>query len=163
MKVLSSESYRAVKNIRIILKDSGVVDVFAEYPAKDVAFSLLALSRLQHFKSSANNLPKASGSGRSSHADLDTDTVTEVDNSVTSLLSSSDNDDNMEEQLIHDLVHYAVFANASYGWMLGLLPDRFHWTKFAALSRKTGIQRHNIIAANWTAKTFLPVGEWYYS
>jgi len=154
--VLSSESYRAVKNIQSILKDSGVVDIFSQYPTKDIAFSVLALSRLQRIQNSADNSPKATADKRNSHEDLDTTTVAEAYNSATSLINSDNIDDIVDKKLIHDLAYYAIFANAAYSWTLGLLPGRFHWGKFAALSRKTGVLRHNIIAANWKAETYLP-------
>ena len=73
---------------------------------------------------------------------------------------NSDNVDNIvDKKIIHDLAYYAIFANAAYSWTLGLLPGQFHWGKFAALSRKTGVLRHNIIAANWKAETCLPVSK----
>jgi hypothetical protein len=49
-RLLSAESAKAVKTVRTIITsfdDHGVENVFKQYPAKDVIFSILALGKLQ--------------------------------------------------------------------------------------------------------------------
>ena len=152
---MSKESQNAVKTIRRILRDfpdHGVVDVFATYPTKDVVASILALSRLQRASAHVQHLNQVTE--RSSNFDF-----------VSELLLSGDykaqeegqNDLSNEVELLSDLAHYAVFANAAYGWKMGILSGRVHLGDLETLLRKTGIDDRHVISTNWKSKTHLPV------
>ena len=160
-KLLSEETNLAVKNIRSIMTnfpDFGVVDIFAKYPTKDVVASILALSRLQRVNPSflkAFNNEHSDKSGKSRTGYSDTTSIDKSGGSTNTL--SRDSDEEVEEELLCNLAHYATFANAAYGWKIGLLSGKLHLSNLAALTRKTGIHRHNVIATNWSAKTHLPV------
>lgn len=79
------------------VSDHGIVDVFASYPARDVAASILAFSRLQHV--SQHNLNE-------SKINPIRDSVIETQRFLK-----------QERALIDDLAHYAVFAGVAYGML----------------------------------------------
>ena len=65
-----------------------------------------------------------------------------------------------EKELLSDLAHYAVFANAIYGWKLGFaLSGILHLGDMKALIKKTGVRKEDIVATRWHSRTYLPVSE----
>ena len=65
-----------------------------------------------------------------------------------------------EKELLSDLAHYAVFANAAYGWKLGFaLSGILHLGDMKALIKKTGVRKEDIVATRWHSRTYLPVSE----
>jgi len=131
-RLLSVESATAVKTVRKILTqfgDHGVVDVFKEYPPRDVVSSILALSRLQ----------KASQYYAEEHQ----------------MIAKEFND----PELLEKLARYAVFAKAAYGWKMDLaMRGRLHLGGDSqALLKETGINEEDLIVASWKARTHRPV------
>jgi len=60
-------------------------------------------------------------------------------------------------ELLGDLAHYAVFANAAYGWKGGLaLSGRLHLGDMNTLIARTGINEEDIVSAQWRSKTHRP-------
>jgi Lipase (class 3) len=139
-KVLSQESIDAVKIIRSILSDvhteHGVVDVFGKYKTYDVLASILALSRLQSVVIAQEQSLRKDwieiASGDSQSRDL--------------------SDANAD--LLQELAHYSVYAQAAYGWPMDLaLRRRLHWGgNCQALVRITGIAQNDIVKAEWKAR-----------
>ena len=129
---MSEESSRAIKNIQSIIKrfpDHGVIDLFQLYDAKDIVLSAVALSRLQ----------------------LASIKVTYIDRNDDTIVP------HLDQETLHDLVHYAVFANAAYGWKGGLaLSGRLHMGDLKTLLARTGIKEDQVIAANWRSRTHRP-------
>jgi len=120
------------------VSDHGIVDVFATYPARDVAASILAFSRLQHV----------------SQFQIDDENPRSILETQRFL--------RQERELIDELAHYAVFAGVAYGWKLHLLlKQQLHIGDAEALSQRTGIDPRNIVAQNWIAQTHLPVSAKY--
>jgi len=146
-KLLSEETSRAVKKVRNIIKnfpDIGIVDIFNLYPTKDVVNSILALSRLQNLKRVEDEISERKY---------------DFSNPSKEASSSDINKNNVsmnEPELLCDLAHYAVFANAAYGWKMGLFSRRPRIGNLAALTSKTGIGRRDVIAAKWGSKTHRP-------
>lgn len=131
-RLLSMESATAVKTVRTILTqfgDHGVVDVFKEYPTRDVVASILALSRLQ----------KASQYYAEEHQ-----------------LIAKEFDD---PELLEKLARYAVFAKAAYGYKMELMMrGRLHLGgDFQALLKETGLSEDDVIVTQWKARTHRPV------
>jgi len=179
-KLLSNESAIAVKTIRDIIKnfpEHGVVDVFKEYPTKDVVMAILALSRLQRavYVSPTTTTPsnRATEEDGTSGTDILKRVLGRINNSndnnsgtpYSSILGNdghagdgdgSDDALKNDHELLADLAHYSVFAHAAYGWKIGLLSGRLHIGDLATLLRKTGIQKHDVINTNWKSKTHLP-------
>jgi Lipase (class 3) len=60
----------------------------------------------------------------------------------------------VDEHLVNDLVHYAVYAQAAYGWPMDLaLRWRLHLGgNNQALIRLTGIDRSDVVKAEWSAQ-----------
>jgi len=117
------------------VSDHGIIDVFATYPARDVAASILAFSRLQQYKMDNSNV-----------------------NSSNCQMIETQQFLKQEQALIDDLAHYAVFAGVAYGWKLHLLlKQQLHLGDTEALTQRTGIDERNIITQNWIARTHLPV------
>jgi hypothetical protein len=67
-----------------------------------------------------------------------------------------DNDEN--KALLRDLAHYALYANAVYGWKMELaMHFRLHMGgNVQALLRLTGVKRDDIILTKWESKTHQP-------
>ena len=141
-KLLSEETSNAVKTIREILRkfpDHGVVDIFKLYSTRDLLLSFLALSRLQRMNKFLE--------------EQDVIQTNERDKSN----SNSDYHSLLDLNLIKDLAHYAVFANAAYGWKMRLLMSgKLHIGNLKLLTDSTGIEEENIIHTNWRSKTHLP-------
>lgn len=131
-RILSSESFKAIKTVRRIFRkfdEYGVVDVFKKYPSRSVIASVMALARLQSVASYYEN--------------------------KIGMLGDDVSDD---EELLDRLAHYALFANAAYGWTMDLaLRGKLHMGDLQALLKKTGIGPDDVVAAHWTAKTHRPV------
>ena len=129
---MSEESSRAIKNIQSIIKrfpDHGVIDVFQLYTAKDVVLSAIALSRLQL-------------------ASIKLDYKEGDDNTWVSPI---------DQETLRDLVRYAVFANAAYGWKGGLaLSGRLHLGDLKTVLARTGVKEDQVIEANWRSRTHRP-------
>jgi len=144
---LSAESARAVKNVRTIIQsfpDHGVVDVFKEYPARDVIFSILALSKLQRAVAHYDKLEQEAAAAAAA-----------VINKQKTTTSSSTH--RIPQQLLFELAHYSIYANAAYGWTLDLAFKRkFHRNDLQTLIQSTGVQEEDIIATEWSAKTLRP-------
>jgi len=168
-KFLSNETLQAVHNIRSIvtnLSDFGVVDIFAKYPIKDIAASILALARLQHVESSTvvvatTNDGESIDASRKSAANNYSDTTTRTkqgSSSSTTMIRMNNSiiGNEVEEELLHNLAHYAIFARAAYGWDLKLLSGKLHFSSLTVLTRETGIPQKHVLSTNWSAKTHLP-------
>lgn len=138
-KVLSQESVAAFKHIREMRLDNhGVVDIFAKYRKVDVAMSLLALGRLQERRRRRLWTKGADEGGLHSSYPL-------VD----------------DAQLIDDLAHYAVFANAAYGWKMELAFGRGLWNPLQrgdlhTVLRSTQIAEEDVIACKWQSRAHRP-------
>ncbi len=165
MKLLSQESAFAMRTIRKIVKDfpeHGVVDVFSEYPTKDVIMSILALSRLQRTfytintsSSTGQPLLQENNNNRNRQSSLFHRLF-----SMMSLSSFADGDFGFELEeykLMADLAHYSAFAHAAYGWKMQMLSGKIHMGDLETLLRKTGIEERHVIDTNWKSKTHLPV------
>lgn len=129
-KFLSRETANALKTIRNIIEkfpEYGVVDLFGMYSPKDVIWSIVALSRLQHVLETSEPRNKES-------------TVQITD-----------------KQLLDELAYYCAFANAAYGWKGFAFCGRLHLGgDYRVLARSTGIDRRDIITANWSSKANRP-------
>ena len=152
-----------------------MVDVFSEYPTKDVVMAILALSRLQRavYTTPTTTTPSKIGievEDESGGTDILKRVLGRINNSnnqnndIIDYNSHTgggdgDNDDALknEYELLADLAHYSAFAHAAYGWKMGLLSGKVHIGDLATLLQKTGIQKHHVIDTNWKSKTHLPV------
>jgi Lipase (class 3) len=138
IKLFSRESVEAVKTIQSILSDvheqHGVVDVFGKYRPYDILAAVFALSRLQN----AALIYERRTAGPPSPEIV------------------PDNDEN--KALLRDLAHYALYANAVYGWKMELaMHFRLHMGgNVQALLRLTGVKRDDIILTKWESKTHQP-------
>ncbi len=95
-----------------------MVDVFSEYPTKDVVMSILALSRLQRAVYNITPTTTITQSDR----EREGESRNGGNNVVCSTISGGDDDVLKNEyELLADLAHYSVFAHAAYGWKMGLL------------------------------------------
>jgi len=144
LRLFSRESIEAVKTIRSILQDvhaeHGVVDVFknGRYKKYDILFAVLALNRLQ---TAARMYEERQQQRQPQQEEI--------------------RPDNPEDcQLLHDLAHYAVYANAVYGWKMDLLALR--WRRLhlmgggdvPALLRRTRLEPEDVVRAEWeTSRT----------
>ncbi|KAL7530845.1 hypothetical protein ACHAXR_010145, partial [Thalassiosira sp. AJA248-18] len=140
-KMVSAETTTAVKTIHNIIEafpDYGVVDLFGMYSPKDVIWSIVALSRLQHVLESGYE-------------------------DDTRDFKANDNDDNqrddiiVDKQLFEELAHYCAFANAAYGWKGFAFCGRLHLGgNNRVLVRSTGIERRDIVITKWHSKANRP-------
>jgi hypothetical protein len=154
--------------------------VFSEYPTKDVVVSILALSRLQRAVYTSG--PKSNYNWPALFLEEDTffdngrkrrgrrrrrlkeifQRHENINESITFLDNDNNIDDedvgavNIEQGLLADLAHYAIFANAAYGWKMGLLGGKLHIGDLKTLLKRTGIEENNVIETNWKSKTHLP-------
>jgi hypothetical protein len=132
---VSHETIAAAKTIRSILAsvdDHGVIDVFSKYPTQDLLASVFALSRIQ---SACRQFEK-------SNFDRDID-----DNSCLP-----------DEDLVDDLLYYAPFATAAYGWKMDLATaGRIHRGDRNALVKMTKIDLDDIVSVSWESRTNRPV------
>ena len=137
-------------------------DIFSLYPTKDIVLSALALSRLQRASSFfAENMekelkvPKKNGAISEFFFSFLGFTNNNVRGSV-----DTNKGWEYEKELLSDLAHYAVFANAIYGWKLGFaLSGILHLGDMKALIKKTGVRKEDIVATRWHSRTYLPVSE----
>ena len=117
--------------IRKIIKqfgDHGVVDVFRQYPSKDVVVAVIALSRLQK---------AALYYAEERHIFED-----KVD----------------DPELLENLAHYSKFANAAYGWKMDLaFKGKLHLGDNQAMLKQTGVREEDVVVAHWRARTHQPV------
>jgi len=167
-KVCSEETHQALKTIQKILRqfsDHGVVDVFSMHSTKDILLSTLALSRLQYCYTYTNkhyttaekeSIPESIFSSISSWVDSHNgDGYDDIENEInggTPLPRAA-----IDKDLLSDIAHYAVFANAAYGWKGGLaLTGKVHIGDLNSLLTKTGIDEKDVIAAQWHSKTHRP-------
>jgi len=76
----------------------------------------------------------------------------------TELSPAFDSQNPADEQLLHDLAHYAVYASACYGWKMDLaLRLRLHvGGDIQALLRRTGVQPNDVVVAEWESRTHRP-------
>ena len=140
-KLLSSETIKAIQTIRDIVErfpEHGIIDLFGLYTMKDIFWSLVAFSKLQHALEFDNN------------EDDDTDYKTAIVQQKLEKTISFD---------IDELAHYCSFASAAYGWkgfaFCGKLKHPFGGN-YRVLARSTGIDRGDIVTANWHSKANLP-------
>jgi len=129
LKFLSEGTRKALKTIYKIIgsfEEYGVVNLLKLYSPKEVILSVIALSRLQRILSRENDNYLYSN--------------TTIDRSV-----------------LEELAHYSIFANAAYGWR-GQFAffGRLHFGDINALVKRTGIDRSDVIAANWHSKVNRP-------
>ncbi len=130
MKFLSEGTRKALKTIYKIIgsfEEYGVVNLLGLYSPKDVIWSVMALSRLQRVLA----------------REIDNDT-----NSNTAI----------DKNMLEELAHYSIFANAAYGWR-GQFAffGRLHFGDINALVKRTGIDKGDVITANWHSKVNRPV------
>ena len=143
--------------------EHGVVDVFSEYPTKDVVMAILALSRLQRafytVNTSSNVGRTIGGNGDEENGNNNTDWKTYLNGFFGKMTEETTNNSDIqtEYKLLADLAHYSVFAHAAYGWKMGLLSGKIHIGDLETLLRKTGMEEHDVIDTNWKSKTHLPV------
>lgn len=172
-RLLSEETARAVKTIRRILSrfsdDHGIVDVLSLYPARAVASSVLALSRLQRALAIASGAVRRVDDGGIVNYD-GVDGEGSAEGTLAPRRSTSDDEgkmagdddnataiDDVDPDLLSDLARYAVFANAAYGWKGGLaLSGKLHMGDRKALLTKTGIDERDVVAAHWKSRTHRP-------
>jgi len=113
---------------------------------KDVIWSIVALSRLQHVLESDSAMRCNGKNNKNSNNNGQDD-------------QNYRNDTSMDKQLLDDLAHYFAFANAAYGWKGFAFCGR--WRIFGGnnnriLARSTGIDRRDIVTANWHSKANRP-------
>ncbi len=95
---------------------------------RDVILSIVALSRLQQ--------------------------VLETSEQRT---SGGSNTNITDKQLLDELAYYCTFANAAYGWKGFAFCGRLHLGgDYRVLARSTGIDRRDIVTANWRSKANRP-------
>ncbi len=99
---------------------------------KDVIWSFVALSKLQHI--------------------LQHDTEDDTKN------VHHNNDVPLNKKLLEELAHYCSFASAAYGWKGFAFCGRLHpfGGNYRVLARSTGIDRQDIVTANWHSKANRP-------
>ena len=107
--------------------DYGVVDLLGLYSPKDVILSIIALSRLQ--------------------------------TSIPSRIDANADDFSIDSETLHDLAYYVKFAHAAYGWKgLAAFCGRLHLGGDSrALMKRCGIDRRDILMANWHSRANRPV------
>jgi hypothetical protein len=126
-----------MKSIRSILSnfhdEHGVIDVFRKYRKQDVLISTFALSRLQR-------------------------TVIQYEQSLSQEANKASITMQTEPELLNNLAHYAVYANAAYGWKMDFATRlRIHTGgNLQALLRQTGIGTDDVILAEWESKAHRP-------
>ena len=133
-KFVSSETAKALTTIRNIITkfpEYGVVDVFRMYSTKDIILSIVAFSRLQGLDAATYDAKQDNNS----------------------------NDVTVDRELVDDLAHYCAFANAAYGWKGFAFCGRWHpfGGNNRMLIRSTGIDKRDIVTANWHSRANRPV------
>ena len=65
----------------------------------------------------------------------------------------------IDKQLLEELAHYCSFANAAYGWKGFVFCGRWHpfGGNNRMLLRTTGINKRDLVTANWHSKASRPV------
>lgn len=62
-----------------------------------------------------------------------------------------------DRNVLKELAHYAVFANAAYGWKMDLaFGGRINRSDLQTLLSRTGIEPHDVVHADWESKTHRP-------
>lgn len=160
--LLSEDSARAVKSVRLVLTkftENGVKDIFSLYPTKDIVLSAVALSRLQRASSLfAENMEKKLNvtKKKGSISEFFFSFFGFTSNNVRGSIDTNKGLE-YEKELLSDLSHYAVFANAAYGWKLGFaLSGILHLGDMKALIKKTGVRKEDIVTTRWHSSTYLP-------
>jgi hypothetical protein len=128
-RLLSAESAVAVKTIRRIIKqfkDHGVIDVFKDYPAKDVVMAIIALGKLQ-----------------SAAAQYMERNEPESDPVEPYLLEQ------LAEYSVFANAAYGWTMEVAFR-------GRLHMGNLQALLKKTGIEVSDVVAAEWESKTHRP-------
>ena len=130
---MSSESVSAARTVRRILssiQDHGVIDVFAKYHPQDLVTSIYALSRLQAASQEYQHKESLNGQER---------VVPDKD-------------------LVEDLIYYAPFASAAYGWAFGLATGgRLHMGDLQSLVKTTAIDVKDVIQFVMESRVNRPV------
>lgn len=150
IKLFSRESVEAVKAIKAILSDAhqqhGVVDVFGKYRTYDILAALMALNRLQN---AALVYERTNTNSRSNNNNIE-----HGQQPSSEILPDCEEN----KALLKDLAHYAVYANAAYGWKMDFaIRWRVHMGgNVQALLRLTGVARDDILLAEWESKTHRP-------
>ncbi len=144
--------------------ENGVKDIFSLYPTKDIVLSAVALSRLQRASSLfAENMEKKLNvtKKKGSISEFFFSFFGFTSNNVRGSIDTNKGLE-YEKELLSDLSHYAVFANAAYGWKLGFaLSGILHLGDMKALIKKTGVRKEDIVTTRWHSSTYLPVSEKY--
>lgn len=141
-KLLSSETIKSIQTIRNIVErfpEYGIIDLFAMYSIKDIFWSIVAFSKLQHILESDNN--------------EDDDTYKDA-----TIVEQRKHDKSTSFD-IDELAHYCSFASAAYGWKGFAFCGKLHHPfggNYRVLARSTGIDRRDIVTANWHSKANLP-------
>mmetsp|Transcript_34124 Transcript_34124/g.78772 ORF Transcript_34124/g.78772 Transcript_34124/m.78772 type:complete len:527 (-) Transcript_34124:70-1650(-) len=150
-KLVSEETASAFSNIAQIIRefsDHGVVNL-KMYPKRDVLSSIIALSRLQSICKNSSD----TSTDYDSH--LSESTKIRQQHNLSYFASSTKA--KPDDRLLDEMVHYAAYANAAYGWKGGLaLSGKFHLGDLQTLIDKTGIRRDDVIEYDWTAATHRP-------
>lgn len=71
------------------------------------------------------------------------------------------NDVLFDKKLLEELAHYCAFASAAYGWKGFAFCGRLHpfGGNYRVVARGTGIDKRDIVAANWHSKANRPVSD----
>lgn len=166
-RFLSEESASAVRTIRHTLANledhHGVIDIFSMYSPRDILLSSLALSRLQ---SAAEEYERRQmiedGRGDAVHEKKRRPLIRLLRifrqrkrEEVTVAPTRTTHD--IDPELLEIITHHAKFAVSAYGWKGRLaLGGRFHRGDVRALEARTGVNRRDIVDANWRGKTHRP-------
>ncbi len=127
---MSKESALAVKTIQQIIDNfpnHGVIDVFSQYPTRDILASIIALSRLQ--KAAIHGVAKldeyAHAKGRPmnvvfpaalSSYSIDKDLEMSHSDSKVNNGWQSEGSASYEKDLLQDLAHYSAYAHGKYAY-----------------------------------------------
>ena len=167
-RFLSEESASAVRTIRHTLANledhHGVIDIFSMYSPRDILLSSLALSRLQ---SAAEEYERrqmiGDGHGGAVHEKKRRPLIRllrvfrQRKREEVTVAPTRTTHDIDPEGLLEMITHHAKFAVSAYGWKGRLaLGGRFHRGDVRALEARTGVNRRDIVDANWRGKTHRP-------
>jgi hypothetical protein len=142
-RLLSGKTIKAIRTIRGIVgrfPEYGIVDLFRMYSPRDIFWSVVAFSKLQHHALECDD---------KYNKGLDHERTT-----TSRLKLNGSTQFNIEE-----LARYYPFASAAYGWK-GLAFCGRLWLpsggNYCVLARSTGINRQDIVTSNWHLRANLP-------
>jgi hypothetical protein len=132
-RLMGHDTMAAARTIRRIIAsvdDHGVIDVFSKYEPQELISSIYALSRIQAACQRYNR----------------------------SKLQPNGEDGFPTKDLLDDLVHYAPYATAAYGWRMDLATaGRLHLGDLQAIVKMTKIDPDDVVTVNWESRANQPV------